>query len=85
MPKYRFSLNRIFPYKDRIEDFVLIKYESEKTALAYFTQRNPSENIFENLQKNIPVRQRFIVKLHATVYVTAKYWTLIFYGIFLLS
>ena len=85
MPKYRFSLNRIFPYKDRIEDFVLIKYVSEKTALGYFTQRNPSENIFENLQKNIPVRQSFIVKLHATVYVTAKYWTLIFYGIFSLS
>ena len=85
MPKYRFSLNRIFPYKDRIEDFVLIKYVSEKTALGYFTQRNPSENIFENLQKNIPIRQLFIVKLHATVYVTAKYLTLIFYGIFLLS
>ena len=36
MSEYRFSLTRIFPYKDRIEDFVLIRENAGQKKLVFW-------------------------------------------------
>ena len=65
MPEYRFSLTRIFPYKDKIYDYVLIREDTGQRKPVFWnilcsenlTLRNTSEQFVSN--KNIDVSLYF--------------------------
>ena len=65
MPEYGFSLTCIFPYKDRIYDYVLIRGDTGQKKPVFFnilcrgnlTLRNSSEQLVSN--ENIDVLLHF--------------------------
>ena len=65
MPEYRFSLTRIFPYKDKIYDYVLIREDTGQRKPVFWnnscsenlTLRNTSEQFVSN--ENIDVLLHF--------------------------